>query len=45
MKNIRATKGTNLMEIFLMEDRSTVLSAVKATLTPKEIGVLPMARK
>jgi hypothetical protein len=42
MKNIRATKGTSLMQIFLMVDRSTVVDTAKSTVTP---GVIGLGRK
>src|SRR4051812_3351907 len=35
MKNISATKGTSLVQIFLMDDRSTAVCDATSTLTPQ----------
>jgi hypothetical protein len=41
MKNISATNGTSLVQIFLMDDRSTAVVTATSTSTPQVGSAVP----
>jgi hypothetical protein len=45
MKNINATNGTSRVQIFLMDDRSTVVGTALSTVTPQVAGAETTVRR